>query len=85
MYFLYPKGQVQSREIISAILLITSCGIANSGWSCLCKRVNHVISQIRQHRVTNEKLQFSDKLFFFFQEYFERPVTFGWHPTRLLV
>lgn len=46
------------------ILLITSCGIANPNWSRFCKGVNHVISQIRHRRVTNEKLQFSDKLFF---------------------
>lgn len=64
IYFLYPRGQVQSKGIILVILLITSCGIANPNRSWFCKGVNHVISQIRHRRVTNEKLQFSDKLFF---------------------
>lgn len=64
IYFLYPRGQLQSYSIILVTFLITSHGTASSNHSRPCKRVNHVISQIRHHRVTNEKRQFSDKLFF---------------------
>lgn len=46
------------------VFLITSHGIASSNKSLPCKGVNHVILQIRHHRVTNEKFQFSDKRFF---------------------